>query len=261
MLTFPSFYLNSNRKNKTLFLVKVSFWHQQLCHLAQSYPRYSRILQHCSMPCLYNKHILHTTNSSHIEYFWLSPHLHISPSSPSIYYWNNTFKNKQASRQSWQLISWASIIVVMQSLSTMVIIKNGHTWRSKGCSGESLLFFFLNELYMWHDTDFQARVQVRKADPCYTPHVASHLTLSHSAREKGILLQGKKKAGHTVEITAAIQLTPFLSLIPLSLSLYKAPDDSDCILPSINHSPYSIGYMLHGKYWFFFSVASSLEDP
>lgn len=47
---------------------------------------------------------------------------------------------------------------------------------------------------MWHDTDFQARVQVRKADPCYTPHVASHLTLSHSAREKGILLQGEKKS-------------------------------------------------------------------
>lgn len=99
---------------------------------------------------------------------------------------------------------------------------------------------------MWHDTDFQARVQVRKTDPCYIPHVASHLTLSLSAREKGILLQ-KKKSGHT-EITAAIQLTPSLSLIPLSLSLYKAPDDSDCILPSINHSPYSIGYMLHGKY-------------
>lgn len=90
--------------------------------------------------------------------------------------------------------------------------------RAKGVL-ESL---FLNELCVWHDRDFQARVQVRKADPCYTPHAASHLTLSLSAREKGILLQ-KKKPGYTVEITAAIQLTPFLSLIPLSLSLCTRP--------------------------------------
>lgn len=41
-----------------------------------------------------------------------------------------------------------------------------------------------------------------------------------------------------------------LSLSP-SHSLCEAPADSGCIHPYINHSPYSIGYMVHGKYWFF----------
>ena len=46
---------------------------------------------------------------------------------------------------------------------------------------------------------------------------------------------------------------PLFSLslsLPLSRSpsLCEAPADSGCIHPYINHSPYSIGYMVHGKY-------------
>lgn len=69
----------------------------------------------------------------------------------------------------------------------------------------------------------------------------------------------KKKSSHTVEIISAVWLAPPPSPYPLSRSLSlslshslcEAPADSGCIHPYINHSPYSIGYMVHGKYWFF----------
>lgn len=74
-------------------------------------------------------------------------------------------------------------------------------------------------------------------------------------QRKGVIAAGKKKTSWPYSRNnhcSPVHPHTSLSLLsPLSHSLYKAPDDSDCILPSINHSPYSIGYMLHGKYWFF----------
>lgn len=50
-------------------------------------------------------------------------------------------------------------------------------------------------------------------------------------------------------LPCSFSLFPFL-LLSFSRSPYEAPADSGCIHPYINHSPYSIGYMVHGKYWF-----------
>lgn len=92
----------------------------------------------------------------------------------------------------------------------------------------------------------------RRAGPSYIPHIASLSSMPCSARE-GDYCCRKKKSGHSVGIITAVQLTPTpLSLSPsLSLPLFEAPADSVCIHPYINHCPYSIGYMVHGKYWFF----------
>lgn len=74
-----------------------------------------------------------------------------------------------------------------------------------------------------------------------------------AAPGRAIIAAEKKKSGHSGGIITAVQLTP----TPLSVSLllcvpvFEAPADSVCIHPYINHCPYSIGYMVHGKYWFF----------
>lgn len=92
----------------------------------------------------------------------------------------------------------------------------------------------------------------RKAGPANIPHIASPSSTSCSARE-GDYCCSKKRSGHSGGIITAVQLTP----TPLSVSLllcvpvFEAPADSVCIHPYINHCPYSIGYMVHGKYWFF----------
>lgn len=94
-----------------------------------------------------------------------------------------------------------------------------------------------------------------RAEPSYIPQIAGFPWVLQCWR-RGLLLQ-KKKSDHTVKIISAVQLAPnlpqplslFLCLsLSLSHSLCESPADSGCIHPYINHSPYSIGYMVHGKY-------------
>ena len=100
-----------------------------------------------------------------------------------------------------------------------------------------------------------------RAELSYSPQIAGFPSVLQCWRRGLLLQEKKKKSGHTVEIIIAVQISPPRPLVFLSLSLSvspslsgslcEAPADSGCIHPYINHSPYSIGYMVHGKYWFF----------
>lgn len=99
-----------------------------------------------------------------------------------------------------------------------------------------------------------------RAEPSYIPRIAGFPYVLQWGEGDYCCREKKKKSGHIVEFITAVQLGPhlphplslFLSLpLCLSCSLCEAPADSGCIHPYINHSPYSIGYMVHGKYWFF----------
>ena len=93
-------------------------------------------------------------------------------------------------------------------------------------------------------------------------HRLQAFPLSCSAREGDYCCRKKKKIWpHCRNNHRSSDLPPPPSVLSLSLSLSvspslsgslcEAPADSGCIHPYINHSPYSIGYMVHGKYWFF----------
>lgn len=125
-------------------------------------------------------------------------------------------------------------------------------WRAAGYT----LFFSSQCALVWawhHDSEGRRKSwAIIYSTDCSSPYVLQ-------SWRRGLLLQEEKKSGHTVEIISAVWLTTappsslFSLLVSLSLShsLCEAPADSGCIHPYINHSPYSIGYMVHGKYWFF----------